>query len=89
VIKIAQLKKSAQTVSSAKKCQNINNKAQFESLKHFHQTTFETLKYLQQCFGTSYLSKNVIDMFHLKLAQNVAIIWATSSFQKVMMSLQK
>jgi hypothetical protein len=27
---------------------NIYNKAQFESPKHLHQTTFETLKYLQQ-----------------------------------------
>jgi hypothetical protein len=31
-----------------KKGQNIYNKAQFENPKHLHQTTFETLKYLQQ-----------------------------------------
>jgi hypothetical protein len=31
-----------------KKGQNIHNKAQFESPKHLQQTTFETLKYLQQ-----------------------------------------
>jgi hypothetical protein len=33
--------------SQVKKGQNIYNKAQFESPKHQHQTTFETLKYLQ------------------------------------------
>jgi hypothetical protein len=37
--------KVAQT---AKKGQNISNKAQFESPKNLHQTTFETFKYLQQ-----------------------------------------
>jgi hypothetical protein len=37
--------KVAQTVQ---KDQNIYNKVQFESPKHVHQTTFETLKYLQQ-----------------------------------------
>ncbi len=31
-----------------KKDQNIYNKAQFENPKHLHQTTFKTLKYLQQ-----------------------------------------
>jgi len=35
-------------IAQVKKGQNIYNKAQFESLKHLHQTTFETLKYLQQ-----------------------------------------
>jgi hypothetical protein len=38
------------TVSKPKKCQNIYNKAQSESPKHLHQTTFETLKYLQTMF---------------------------------------
>ncbi len=32
----------------AKKGQNIYNKAQFESPKYLHQTTFETLKYWQK-----------------------------------------
>jgi len=31
-----------------KKGQNIYNKAEFESPKHLHQTTFETLKYPKQ-----------------------------------------
>jgi hypothetical protein len=46
--KIAQFfKKVAQTVSKPRpKGQNIFNKSQFESPKHLHQTTFETLKYL-------------------------------------------
>ncbi len=35
-------------VTKSKKGQNIYNKAQFESPKHLHQSTFETLKYLQQ-----------------------------------------
>jgi hypothetical protein len=38
----------AQKSCQVKKGQNIYNKAQFESPKHLHQTTFETLKYLQQ-----------------------------------------
>jgi hypothetical protein len=58
--RIAQVfQKVAQTVSKAKKAkisttklylkgQNIYNKALFESPKHLHQTTFETLQYLQQ-----------------------------------------
>ena len=37
----------AQKVAKSKKGQNIYNKAQFENPKHLHQTTFETLKYLQ------------------------------------------
>jgi hypothetical protein len=40
--------KVAQTVSKPRKGQNIYNKAQFESPKHLHETTFENLKYLQQ-----------------------------------------
>jgi hypothetical protein len=43
-----------------KKSQNIYNKAQFESPKHLHQTTFETLNtYNKPCFETAYLGKNV------------------------------
>jgi hypothetical protein len=40
--------KKSQKSCQVKKGQNIYNKAQFESPKHIHQTTFETLKYLQQ-----------------------------------------
>jgi hypothetical protein len=47
--KIAQfIKKSSPKSLQVKKGQNIYNKAQFESPKHHHQTTFETLKFLQQ-----------------------------------------
>jgi hypothetical protein len=42
------LENVAQTVAKAKKYQKIYIKAQFESPKHVHQTTFEPLKYLQQ-----------------------------------------
>jgi hypothetical protein len=38
----------AQKVAKSKNGKNIYNKAKFESPKHLHQTTFETLKYLQQ-----------------------------------------
>jgi hypothetical protein len=38
----------AHKVAKSRKGQNIYNKAQFGSPKHPHQTTFETLKYLQQ-----------------------------------------
>jgi hypothetical protein len=46
--KLTIFKKVAQTVSKAKRGQNIYNKAQFESPEHLHQTTFGTLKCLQQ-----------------------------------------
>jgi hypothetical protein len=43
--------KAIQKVSKPRKCQNIYNKAQIESPKYRHQTTFETLKYLNKpCF---------------------------------------
>ncbi len=38
----------AYKVAKSKKGQNIYNKTQFQSPKHLPQTTFETLKYLQQ-----------------------------------------
>jgi hypothetical protein len=34
--------------SPSQKGHNIYNKVQFENTKHLHQTTFKTLKYLQQ-----------------------------------------
>jgi hypothetical protein len=40
--------KSSPESLQVKKGQNVYYKAQFESPKHQHQTTFETLKYLQQ-----------------------------------------
>jgi hypothetical protein len=48
VKKIAKFSKSSPKSCQVKKRQNINNKAQFESQKHLQQTTFETLRYLQQ-----------------------------------------
>jgi hypothetical protein len=63
---------------------------QFESPKHLHQTSFEILKYLQQCFETAYLGENATNLLQQKVAQNVAChFWATLSFQKIIMSLQK
>ena len=40
--------KVAQTISKPKKVKISKNKAQLESQKYLHQTTFETLKYLQK-----------------------------------------
>jgi hypothetical protein len=69
-------------VLKPKKCQNIYNKAQFESPKHLHQTTFEILKCLQQrCSETAYLAENVINLLKQKVTM-LPFLWATSSFQK-------
>jgi len=38
----------AQKVAKSKRGQNIYDKAKFERPKHLHQSTLETLKYLQQ-----------------------------------------
>ncbi len=51
--------------NSPKSCQvkkgpNIYNKVPIENPKHLHQTTYKTLKYVQQTmFETAYLGKNV------------------------------
>jgi hypothetical protein len=56
--KIAQLReKVAQTVAKYKKSQNIYIKAQFESPKQLHPTTFETCN--KSFFKTAYLGANV------------------------------
>jgi hypothetical protein len=60
----------AQKVAKSKKGHNIYNKAQFENPKHLHQTTFKTLKYLQQTmFWNCLLRKNVINLLKQKVAQ--------------------
>jgi hypothetical protein len=46
--KIGQFFKKIAKMSPSLKGQNIYNKSQFEGPKHLDQTTFETLKYLQQ-----------------------------------------
>jgi len=46
--KLPNFSKNSPKSCQVKKGQNIYNKAQFENPKHLHQTTFETLKYLQQ-----------------------------------------
>jgi hypothetical protein len=63
--------------------QNIFNKAQFESPKFPHQTTFETLKnYNKPCFECAYLGENVIDLLKQKTAQIVAITFGCFIFSK-------
>ncbi len=51
--------KSSQNSRFSKKCLNIYIKAQFESLKHVQQTTFEALKYLQNHVLKLVISVNV------------------------------
>jgi hypothetical protein len=46
--KIAHFFKKLPKQSPRQKGQNISSKSQFENPKHPHQTTFKTLKYLQQ-----------------------------------------
>jgi hypothetical protein len=61
--------KVAKTDSKPKNCQIIYIKSQLESPKCLHQTTFETLKYLQKpCFETTYLDENVINLLEQKVA---------------------
>ncbi len=64
----------------AKKGQNIYNKAQFESPKHLHQTSWET--YSKPCFETAYLDENVINLVKPKVAQNVIISLGYFIFSK-------
>jgi hypothetical protein len=61
-------KSSLKSLQTSKKCQNVSFKAQTESPKYLHQTTFE-----RQCFGCAYLIEIVIDLLKPKMAQNVAI----------------
>jgi hypothetical protein len=69
------IRKKLPKKSLIKKGQNIHNKAQFESPKHLHQTTFETLKYPQQTmFETGYLGESVKNLLKQKVAKNVSII---------------
>jgi hypothetical protein len=68
--------KNSRKSCQVKKGQNIYIEAHFESLKHLHQTTFETLKkpYNKLCFETAYLGENVINLLKQKVAQKVMII---------------
>ncbi len=59
------LEKEAKTVAKPKKCQNIFNKAQFESPNHQHQNPSKLLKYTQQ---TIFSLKIHLDL--IKVAQN-------------------
>ncbi len=59
------LEKVAKTVAKTKKCQNIFNKAQFESPKHLHQDPSKPLKYTQQTIFSLKIHLGLI-----KIAQN-------------------
>ncbi len=59
------------------------SKEQFESPKHLHETTFETLKYYnKQCFETTHLVENGMNLLKQKVAKNVAISLGYSTISK-------
>ncbi len=65
-------------------------KAQFESQKYLQQTTFETLKYLQQIMlWNSLFSWKCKILLNQKVTNMSPFLWATSSFLKVTMGIQK
>ncbi len=62
--KICQIfKRIAQKVAKSKKAKNIYNRAHFENQKHLHQTTFKTLKYLQQIMSSNCLFRYKCNKF--------------------------
>jgi hypothetical protein len=69
-------------VAKLKKSPNFYTKAQFESPKHVHQTTFENLKISK----TNYVFKLLIRVNFFKClsknAQNIVICLGYSSFSK-------
>jgi hypothetical protein len=74
------LEKVAKTIAKP----NINIKAQFESTKHLHLTTFETFKYLQKThFETACLGDNVKNSFRKRKPKMFAIILAANSHEKL------
>jgi hypothetical protein len=85
VKKLPNFSKSTQNCLQTKPCQNIYIKAEFESPKHLHQTTFETLN----IHNKLYLGENTINLFKQKVAQNVTISLGYFIFKKIIMSLQR
>ncbi len=61
--KFAQFLKSSQNSFQAQKCQNIYIKALFESPNYLHETTFETLKYVQQTMLRNFLFRQTCKKF--------------------------
>ncbi len=57
-------------------------KCNLKAQKSIHQTIFEILKYLQQCFETAYLIENAINLLQPKVAQNVTISLGNFIFSK-------
>jgi hypothetical protein len=76
--------KSSPNSLQAPKGHNIYNKAQFESPKHLHQTTFETLLniYNKPCFEAAYLGENVLNLIKQKGALNITISLGYFIFSK-------
>jgi hypothetical protein len=51
--------KVAKRFAETRNAKNIDIKSQFESRKHVHQTTFETIEYVNKlCYEPAYLGKN-------------------------------
>ncbi len=75
---------------AAKNCQIIYIKPKFEIPKHLHQTSFETLSYLQNpCFETAYLGENVKHLLKLKGPQMSPFLWVPCLFKKINTELPK
>jgi len=85
---LPKLGKVAKAVAK-QKCHNVYIKAQIESPKHQHQTTFETLKYLQQTILTAYLGEHVKYLLKQKVAKIPPFLLAISSFLKVILGIRK
>ncbi len=82
--KLHNLCKVAQTVTTAKSAKISTSKFNCKSPKHLHQTSFKTLKYLQQTkFWNCLLGKNVKKLLKQKVAQNVAISLGYFSVPKI------
>jgi hypothetical protein len=82
------LRNSSQNSCPAKIFQNINTEAQFESPKHLHETTLETLKYpkqitLSNCLPQGKCKKYVFKKL-LKISPFLAIF-----YKKIAPSIKK
>ncbi len=86
--KNAPFSKVAQIAPKSQKGQNIYNKAQFESPKRIHKTTFETLQ--QTMFWNCFLGGNEINLLKQKVDKSFAISLGYFIIsKKILMSLQK
>jgi hypothetical protein len=83
--------KCSQNSHQAKECKYNYTKAQFESAKHLHQSTFETFKYLQQTMHWNCLPRwNCCKFAKVKSGPKCCHFFGLLDlFKKILMSLQK